>query len=152
MAVASTERNVSLYVRSEEKVRYLQMISKLAFEKLTFPSKFHRVASLPGHEDWVKSLSFQEDVAGPSVLTLASASQDGTIRLWNIEKITRNDNPRRKEAECLTDDLLDTFEATLGGTADGEEGGKQISMKRHVLIVKGGNGRSVDRVFFQFLN
>ena len=57
-----------------------------------------------------------------------------------------------EEAECLTDDLLDTFEATLGGTADGEEGGKQISMKRHVLIVKDGNGRSVDRVFFQFLN
>lgn len=34
------------------------------------------------------------------------------------------------------DDLLDAFEAALGDLQDGQEGGRQISLKRHVLTAK----------------
>jgi WD40 repeat protein len=50
--------------------------------------------------------------------------------LWNIEPLRFN----------LTteggDDLLDAFEASLGDTGEGEEGGRQISSKRHIVSVK----------------
>jgi hypothetical protein len=36
----------------------------------------------------------------------------------------------------LSDDLLDAFEASLGDLTDAEEGGRQISLKRHILTVK----------------
>lgn len=42
----------------------------------------------------------------------------------------------------LTDDLLDAFEASLG-EANAEEGGRQITLKKHVLTIKGDDGRSV---------
>lgn len=70
------------------------------------------------------------------MLTLASGSQDGTIRLWNIEKISKNCVDEQQKSDSLTDELLDSFEASLGETTDGEEGGRQISMKRHILTVK----------------
>ena len=72
---------------------------------------------------------------------LASGSQDGTIRLWNVESfIKMQAQPQtntRESGDELSDDLLDAFEASLGdlGT-DAEEGGRQISLKRHVLTVK----------------
>lgn len=41
----------------------------------------------------------------------------------------------------LSDDLLDAFEASLGDLgADAEEGGRQISLKRHILTVKSNSG------------
>lgn len=61
---------------------------------------------------------------------LASGSQDATIRLWNIEPLKLG----------LTsgggDELLDAFEASLGDMDEGEEGGRQISLKRHIISVK----------------
>jgi elongator complex protein 2 len=41
----------------------------------------------------------------------------------------------------LSDDLLDAFEASLGEVEDGEEGGRQISLKKHILTVKTGGDR-----------
>lgn len=79
-------------------------------------------------------MAFQSDVAGPNILTLASASQDGTIRLWNIEKYTKSS--ASVNSSVLSDELLDTFEAALGDVAEGEEGGRQISLKRHIITVK----------------
>ena len=35
-----------------------------------------------------------------------------------------------------SDDLLDAFEASLADPTEGEEGGRQISLKRHILTVK----------------
>lgn len=99
---------------------------------------------MPGHEDWVKSLAFQDNVAGPSTLTLASGSQDNTIRLWNIEKLVKDKPvPSGQEGDVLSDELLDSFEAALGDLGEGEEGGRQISMKRHVLTVGSENGMYV---------
>lgn len=103
--------------------------------------QFVRAASLPGHEDWIKSLAFQNDIAGPSSLTLASGSQDGTIRLWNIEPVSKAPLGLNQPSDILSDDLLDSFEAALGEIAEGEEGGRQISMKRHVFVIKNTDGR-----------
>ncbi|KAH9077460.1 WD40 repeat-like protein [Lactarius deliciosus] len=78
-------------------------------------SNFVPSASIPGHEDW--------------------GSQDANIRLWNIEAISRP-TPANSESGALSDELLDAFEASLGVTDGDEEGGRQISLKKHILNVK----------------
>ncbi|KZS97971.1 WD40 repeat-like protein [Sistotremastrum niveocremeum HHB9708] len=114
MAIGSTERNIQLWVRGED--------------------QFQKVASLFGHEDWIRTLAFSPSgpQANPS-LTLASGSQDGNIRLWLIEEI--QNAPPVKAGE-LTDDVLDAFEASLGDVGDADEGGRQLSLKRYVVGVK----------------
>lgn len=113
----------------------------ISISRLTLPFQFFRAASLPGHEDWVKCLAFQHDIAGPSVLTLASGSQDSTIRLWNIERLVKEKTTSTgQEGGGLSDELLDSFEASLGDLAEGEEGGRQISMKRHIVTVGSKDG------------
>lgn len=47
-----------------------------------------------------------------------------------------------ESSDVLSDNLLDAFEASLGDVGDAEEGGKQISLKRHIITVKG-TGRYV---------
>ena len=79
-------------------------------------------------------------------LILASGSQDGTIRLWNVEKFSKDNKASHIQTvnpmeEPLSDDFLDAFEASLGDLADAEEGGRQISLKRHVLTVKSDEGK-----------
>jgi len=68
-------------------------------------------------------------------LILASGSQDTNIRLWNIEAVTRS-ALAPSTSEVLNDDMLDAFEASLGEVIEGEEGGRQISLKKHMLTVK----------------
>ena len=92
--------------------------------------QFLPAASLPGHEDWVKCLAFQPPRADDDPLILASGSQDATIRLWNIEPL------KLESAMEGGDELLDAFEASLGDMGEGEEGGRQISLKRHLVSVK----------------
>lgn len=94
-------------------------------------------ASLAGHEDWVKSLAFRFD---GSSLILASGSQDGNIRLWNINK-EEKEQAQNEANGSLSDELLDSFEASLGDFTDGEEGGRQISLKRHIFAVRNDLGR-----------
>ena len=72
-------------------------------------------------------------------LVLASGSQDATVRLWNIEPWQKVLAPTKDiTSEDLNDNLLDSFEASLGDIGENEEGGRQISLKRHVLTVKTG--------------
>jgi len=66
---------------------------------------------------------------------MASGSHDANIRLWNIESVTRSTSVSNASG-TLNDDLLDAFEASLGEVDDGEEGGRQISLKKHMLTVK----------------
>ena len=87
------------------------------------------MASLPGHEDWVKCLAFYPPRAEEDPLILASGSQDTTIRFWNIEPL------KLDLAAGGADELLDAFEASLGDMGE-EEGGKQISLKRHIISIK----------------
>lgn len=106
--------------------------------------QFLHATTLSGHDDWVKTLGFQTGVAAPNILTLASGSQDGTIRLWNIEQYIKPSTAvPTSTSTALSDELLDSFEASLGEVADGEEGGRQISLKRHVITVKSDDGRCV---------
>jgi len=70
-------------------------------------------------------------------LVFASGSQDSTIRLWNIEPLNKNTTDPTPSSD-LTDEFLDNFEASLGDLGEGEEGGRQISLKRHILTVKVG--------------
>ena len=71
-------------------------------------------------------------------LVLASGSQDATVRLWNIEPWQKAPAPVKGMAsgENLNDNLLDSFEASLGDIGENEEGGRQISLKRHLLTIK----------------
>jgi elongator complex protein 2 len=104
-------------------------------------SQFVHSATLSGHEDWVRCLDFHQ-TAEDQPLVLASGSQDGNIRLWNVEPF---ESPAKQTSSDLSDDLLDAFEASLNELGEGEEGGKQISLRRHILTVKMGE-RYVDAV------
>ncbi|KAI6119406.1 WD40-repeat-containing domain protein [Pisolithus croceorrhizus] len=122
LAVGGTDRNVNVWTRSE--------------------NLFVRSATLPGHEDWVRALAFRSpsssDRAGnDDMLVLASGSQDGTIRLWNIELLVKPvPSTHQVNGSSSTDELLDAFEASLADPTEGEEGGRQITLKRHVISVK----------------
>lgn len=97
--------------------------------------QFVQSAKLAGHEDWIRALAFHQ-VTEDQPLLLASGSQDGTIRLWNIDPIVS----AKQTLDTAEDDLLEAFEASLGEVGEGEEGGKQISLKRHVLTTKSSAG------------
>jgi hypothetical protein len=43
------------------------------------------------------------------------------------------------------DDLLDAFEASLGEIGESEEGGRQISLKRHMLTIRSVDGRQASK-------
>ncbi|PWN28509.1 WD40 repeat-like protein [Jaminaea rosea] len=53
---------------------------------------FSKVLTLPGHDDWVRSLDFSAAFSpskvddGSHALCLASASQDSSVRLWRIRR------------------------------------------------------------------
>ncbi|KAI9510450.1 WD40 repeat-like protein [Russula earlei] len=115
LAVGSTDRHIHIFTRSE--------------------NTFVPSATIPGHEDWVRAICFRSPTSPSEPLILASGSQDANIRLWNIEAVTRP-TPVSNPPELSSDDLLDDFEASLGEVDDGEEGGRQISLKKHMLSVK----------------
>ncbi|KAK7695632.1 hypothetical protein QCA50_000268 [Cerrena zonata] len=122
LAIGATERNIQLWTRSDD--------------------NFVHASTLSGHEDWVKALAFQPHLPDQECLLLASGSQDGTIRLWNIEPYIKRTTTEDNKNEEFSDDLLDAFEASLGELADAEEGGRQISLKRHILTVKNDSSSS----------
>jgi elongator complex protein 2 len=117
----------------------------LTFERFPNPTlfKFVHSATLAGHEDWIRCLAFKPASDGEP-LVLASGSQDATIRLWSIEawrRVTSSSAASTSTIGELSDELLDVFEASLGELGDADEGGKQISLKRHILSTKSGSGR-----------
>ncbi|KIJ56528.1 hypothetical protein M422DRAFT_22691 [Sphaerobolus stellatus SS14] len=115
LAIASTSKDVEIWSGTPE-------------------TQFVHTASLTGHEDWVKALAFVKSNGSPAQLTLASGSQDGTIRLWTIDETAA---PRVTTSK---DDIFDAFEASLGEFAEGEEGGRQMSAKRHIMAVRSLSG------------
>lgn len=94
---------------------------------------------LTGHEDWVRCLAFREPNSASDPIVLASGSQDGTIRLWRVEPFTMN--VPTPGATSQTDDLIDAFEISLCSVGEDEEGGRQISLKQHVISLKTDGGR-----------
>jgi elongator complex protein 2 len=101
-----------------------------------YRQQFVHSAVLSGHEDWVKSLAFRFSGPNDPSVILASGSQDATIRLWTIDPFRKQDPATPGSTGAPSDDLLDHFEASLGDIADSDEGGRQISLKRHILTVK----------------
>ncbi|KAI0650069.1 WD40 repeat-like protein [Trametes meyenii] len=117
LAVGSTDRNIHLWISSED--------------------TFVQAAVLSGHEDWVRSLAFRPPSKDGDPLILASGSQDANIRLWTIEPFTKPTlSSSGGSSSEVTDELLDAFEASLVNLEDTDDGGRQISLKRHVLTVK----------------
>lgn len=115
----------------------------------TIASQFVYSATLSGHEDWIRSLSFRSPLTPTDPLILASGSQDATIRLWNIDPVTKFSSNADSATDALSDELLDAFEASLGEISDAGDGGRQISLKKHVLTVKGDDGRYVDALGYE---
>ncbi|KAF2429194.1 putative RNA polymerase II Elongator subunit [Tothia fuscella] len=67
LAVAGTKATIQIYVSNND--------------------QFSLIATLTGHEGWIRSLSFTIEVKGSSGdLLLVSASQDRYIRLWRIHQ------------------------------------------------------------------
>ncbi|KAJ3555141.1 hypothetical protein NM688_g2736 [Phlebia brevispora] len=117
LAIGSTDRNILIFTSSSD--------------------SFVSSATLSGHEDWVKALAFRAPTSANDPLVLASGSQDATIRLWNIESYQKQQKENADSlSDTLSDELLDAFEQSLGDLEDAEEGGRQISLKRHILTVK----------------
>ncbi|RPD61869.1 WD40 repeat-like protein [Lentinus tigrinus ALCF2SS1-7] len=132
LAIGSTDRHVHLWTRSDD----------------TFVS----ATVLPGHEDWVKCLSFKIPERTGDALILASGSQDAAIRLWNIEPFARSTlSASSSSAGGVTDELLDAFEESLVNLEDSEDGGRSISLKRHILTVKTPEGSQLFSVTFDAL-
>ncbi|KAF9534863.1 WD40 repeat-like protein [Crepidotus variabilis] len=119
LAVGGTDTKIQLWVCSD--------------------AQFVSAASLSGHEDWIRSLAFRQPTSEDSPLVLASGSQDATIRLWNIEPRKKIVTAKAGGTDDFVDELLDNFEASLGDLGESEEGGRQISLKHHIITVKTGS-------------
>ncbi|EIN10688.1 WD40 repeat-like protein [Punctularia strigosozonata HHB-11173 SS5] len=103
-------------------------------------SSTNNATTLAGHEDWIRSLTFRPPTSQQEPIILASGSGDSTIRLWNIEPQEETRSSRGAD-DGLSDELLDAFEASLGNPIGGEEGGRQISLKRHSVNIRTPDGR-----------
>lgn len=93
---------------------------------------FQRRAVLSGHEAWVRSLSFTQDIQGKTNdLLLASASQDKYIRLWRLCK-----GEAQVPATIDEDDpLLGGMEPTLSNKAhEFEAAGSKYSITFEALL------------------
>lgn len=137
LAVAGTDNRIRIFTRSDDQVEYpyFELHSILT---LSLVFQFTPSVTLSGHEDWIRALAFNDPSPSDSTLVLASGSQDNTIRLWNIEPHTKSAAPGANVLDDKTsEELLDAFEESLGDLGqEGEDGGRQISMKRHILSVK----------------
>lgn len=87
-------------------------------------SIFNEVATLTGHEGWIRSLAFVEESGHADAdLVLASASQDKYIRLWRLQKI--HERPTSQLQSTIGDnghgsdpqDVASRFDASLTNKA-----------------------------------
>ncbi|KAI5285585.1 hypothetical protein KEM52_002378, partial [Ascosphaera acerosa] len=77
---------------------------------------FELVASLLGHDAWVRSLQFQRDPSSSDDrdhFYLASASQDKYIRLWRVQPADQAGARGRNQAQEEQKELIGTIEKTL---------------------------------------
>ncbi|TIB19093.1 hypothetical protein E3P92_00194 [Wallemia ichthyophaga] len=96
-------------------------------------NSFVKALSLEGHEDWVRALSFANFPSdNGDNLVLASGSQDGYIRLWNIT--THLDNKPNLQVNLdkstLNSALLDDFERKMQKS---DATTSSLSTKSHVF-------------------
>jgi WD40 repeat protein len=99
--------------------------------------------ALPGHEDWVRGLSFRPARGHLSSLTLASGSADSTIRLWNIKPVSATKGTKSESQGIISDEMLESFEASFKDSADTDDSDKRLSMKRYRITTRQANGMYV---------
>lgn len=116
---------------------------------------FRKVLTLPGHDDWVRSLDFStafsypenaSDVtsdAASKQLVLASGSQDGSVRLWRIKAHTEHDS--KKEGGGAGADAFDRLAKQVEDEASQQGGqtGASLSNKTHVIESEKGGAWAV---------
>jgi len=129
LAIALTEKKIRLYTSPSRTPSTL--------------AHFTSSLLLEGHEDWVRCIDFSSHSrptdSSKTELILASGSQDGYIRLWDVSAMTQGESPDQGQGEIkadsiLDDAMLDEFERKITGEAGGS---RQINTKAHVLSVKG---------------
>lgn len=79
----------------------------------TSTHQFEHVATLTGHEDWIRCLSFATTDEGE--ILLASGSQDKRIRLWRFTRIKGKiqDRPKKLDPAKLLSELYETEEGDI---------------------------------------
>ena len=97
LAIAGTKSIIQIYISSNS-------------------GPFELQATLPGHEGWVRSLSFTNEIPyGERDLLLASGSQDKYIRLWRISAEKRNASAERNEVTAIFEESLSNKRHRLKG-------------------------------------
>lgn len=106
MAIAGTHSKIDLWLGSDK------------------PSSFKPLFSLSGHTDWVRSLDFCTSSLTPSsrpTMMLASASQDGTVRLWRLQATDEGSEAIRPEVPRPDQDEFDRLASEIEGTQRQED-------------------------------
>lgn len=69
---------------------------------------YRKIATLKGHEDWVRSLAFKRfrESDDEDLLILASGSQDRYIRLWKILPLRKYENTQQSNFLMMEDPLF----------------------------------------------
>lgn len=99
----------------------------------TAAPRFTKAVTLAGHDDWVRSLDFSAQFAVDDVqLSLASASQDGSVRLWRIRR--HNASLEDRGTTQAANQQRDAFEA-LAKQVEDDADENAMSNKLHVFTV-----------------
>lgn len=127
MAVACTDRKISFWTRDRHE------------------QEFRRRLVLGGHDDWVRSLDFTvpfsvaSTTSGDSneqLLTLASASQDASVRLWRVRRTAARSTESLHSSGTApaNDDAFEQLAKKVEDEASGEHSatsGAKLSSKSH---------------------
>lgn len=132
IALGSTTSSIRIYIRSDS-------------------GQFEQSINLPGHEDWIRSLSFAtstttSDSLSAGDLMLCSGSQDRYLRIWNFSAHTGFKEKEVTTESDKTESMLDALEESL---KSGE--GLQLSTKAHVIEVNEGAEKLRYSVMFEAL-
>lgn len=115
---------------------------------------FVKSLSLEGHEDWVRALTFGTfSTEHGDNLVLASGSQDGYIRLWNISTHSTQNKENREHVQIdkttLNSALLDDFERKM---EEADANSSSLSTKSHVFTDHNDNKQYVYNNIRNFVN
>lgn len=133
MATACTDRKIVFWVKEES-------------------DHFVKALTLPGHDDWVRSLDFSAPFPltgssdGGSQFNLASAGQDGSVRLWRLRPSSSasvsnetTTSAKTSQAACSQSDAFDLLAKQVEDEASQQHDstGSYLSNKTHLIETRG---------------